>query len=113
MNMGWHPVIRWIGIPLLFLAAALARAGEAAPPAADVHSSGPIEGCADGSANTGFWNRLGESYKKHLYPENQPAAAAADPNAPFDEQATERISRPRPCRTRRGRTRYGMKAGRS
>ena len=88
MNLTSQPISRWVGITLLSLAATLARAGDAAPPPASAAgSSGPIEGCADGSANTGFWKRLSDSYKKHLFPEDQPAAPAADPNAPFDEQA--------------------------
>jgi hypothetical protein len=88
MNLTSQPISRRVGITLLSLAATLARAGDAAPPPASAAgSSGPIEGCADGSANTGFWKRLSDSYKKHLFPEDQPAAPAADPNAPFDEQA--------------------------
>jgi hypothetical protein len=49
-------------------------------------TSGPIDGCAKGSENTGFWKRLSDSYQKHLFPSDQ-SAPAADPSAPFDEQA--------------------------
>jgi hypothetical protein len=46
-----------------------------------------VEGCPDGSNGTGFWKRLADSYKKHLFPEVQTAFPAVDANAPFDEQA--------------------------
>jgi hypothetical protein len=44
--------------------------------------SGPADGCAKGSENDGFWNRLSQSYKSHLFPDDPPAdAPAPDPNA--------------------------------
>jgi hypothetical protein len=39
--------------------------------------SGPVDGCAKGSENTGIWKRLSESYKKHLFPDDAPAAPPA------------------------------------
>ena len=48
--------------------------------------SGPIDGCPKGSEDAGFWKRLSESYRRHLFPDDQPAAPA-DPNAPVDEEA--------------------------
>ncbi|HMK85551.1 MAG TPA: outer membrane beta-barrel protein [Steroidobacteraceae bacterium] len=48
--------------------------------------SGPADGCASGSESTSFWKRLSESYKKHLFPGDQPAPVP-DANAPFDEEA--------------------------
>jgi hypothetical protein len=49
-----------------------------APPifAAD---SGPADGCAKGSEQESFWQRLTDSYKAHLFPGDSPAP---DPNAP-------------------------------
>jgi hypothetical protein len=38
--------------------------------------SGPVDGCAKGSEATGFWQRLGQSYKSHLFPDDAPAPAA-------------------------------------
>jgi len=41
--------------------------------------SGPADGCAKGSEQESFWQRLADSYKAHLFP---PAPPAPDPNAP-------------------------------
>jgi hypothetical protein len=48
--------------------------------------SGPVDGCAKGSDSASFWKRLSDSYKKHLFPDDAPAAPV-DPNAPFDPEA--------------------------
>jgi len=32
--------------------------------------SGPIDGCAKGSDSASFWQRLSDSYQKHLYPDD-------------------------------------------
>jgi hypothetical protein len=67
-------------------APALADDAPAAAPSAP-QSSGPVDGCAKGSDSASFWKRLSQSYEKHLFPGDAPAAPAVDPNAPFDEQA--------------------------
>lgn len=41
--------------------------------------NGPADGCAMGSEQESFWQRLSDSYKAHLYPSDAPAP---DPNAP-------------------------------
>jgi hypothetical protein len=46
---------------------------------AHADDSGPAEGCAADSASEGFWQRLADSYKAHLFP---PPTPPADPNAP-------------------------------
>jgi hypothetical protein len=56
--------------------------------------SGPADGCAKGSESTSFWQRLGQSYKTHLFPEDAPAAAAA-PEAD-DENSGTRKGLPNP-----------------
>ena len=48
--------------------------------------SGPVDGCAQGSESASFWKRLRDSYQKHLFPGDAPAAAP-DPSAPFDAEA--------------------------
>ncbi len=48
--------------------------------------SGPLDGCATGAENAGFWQRLSNSYQKHLFQSTAPPPAA-DPSAPFDEYA--------------------------
>src|ERR1017187_1312110 len=53
---------------------------------AAIADSGPADGRAKGSENEGFWKRLSDSYQRHLFPGDQPTPAA-DPNAPFDEEA--------------------------
>ncbi len=68
----------------LLATAVLASAGTVA-----FADSGPIDGCAKGSENEGFWKRLSESYQKHLFPPDQPDTAP-DPNAPFDAEAAGR-----------------------
>jgi hypothetical protein len=65
----------WLALGVLLFTATTAVAG-----------SGPVEGCVKGSASESFWTRLGESYQKHLFQGDQ-AAAPAEPNAPFDEEA--------------------------
>jgi hypothetical protein len=87
MNLCLRPINRLIGISLLSLAAYVAHADAPSPASGGTGPSGPIEGCADGSASASFWKRLSDSYKKHLFPDAQAPAAASDPNAPFDEKA--------------------------
>ncbi len=65
----------WLLAVSLTLAAPLAMA-----------DSGPIDGCAKGSADLGFWTRLAQSYQRHLFTGDVPAATP-DPNAPFDAEA--------------------------
>ena len=48
--------------------------------------SGAVDGCKQGSESLGFWQRLSDSYQKHLFPVDQPTPAP-DPNAPFDPEA--------------------------
>jgi Putative beta-barrel porin-2, OmpL-like. bbp2 len=79
-----------VALTLISFAAIPALADDTTPAAASDHSSGPADGCVKGSENEGFWKRLSQSYQKHLFPGDVPAAPAApavDPNAPFDEQA--------------------------
>ena len=39
--------------------------------------SGPVAGCRSGSQDEGFWQRLSDSYKSHLFPDATPAADPA------------------------------------
>jgi hypothetical protein len=55
----------------------------AAPVRAD---SGPADGCVKGSEDLSFWQRLSQSYEKHLFPGDAPAPAPG-PDAPFDPEA--------------------------
>lgn len=64
---------RLIAAALLFIAIR-AFAADPPPPASD--PSAPIEGCATGSENEGFWTRLKNSYATHLTWEGP------DPSAP-------------------------------
>jgi hypothetical protein len=38
--------------------------------------SGPVDGCKKGSEDTSIWDRLSDSYKMHLFPDDTPAPAA-------------------------------------
>ncbi len=42
--------------------------------------SGPVDGCRNGSQDSSFWQRLADSYKAHLFPDETPAPAS-DPAA--------------------------------
>jgi len=64
-----------LGLGLLLSAAMPVRA-----------DSGPADGCAKGSEDEGFWQRVSQSYEKHLFPGDAPAAPS-DPNAAFDPEA--------------------------
>lgn len=64
---------------LILLCAAFSQTSRA-------EDSGPAAGCADGSAQAGFWKRLGESYRNHLFP-GDTGSTTSDPEAPFDEEA--------------------------
>ena len=58
-----------------------------APTAADV----PAEGCAPGSESQGFFKRLSDSYKAHLFPADAPPP---DPDAPPSGYDPSRVSPP-------------------
>ncbi len=75
------PYRLWMGLALgvLLSAGQIARA-----------DSGPADGCIKGSEDESFWKRLSQSYEKHLFPGDAPAAPAADPTAPFDAEAEGR-----------------------
>ncbi len=44
--------------------------------------SGPIDGCKTGSQDEGFWQRLNDSYKSHLFPEPAATDSTASSSAP-------------------------------
>ena len=60
--------------------AALAVAALLLGSSAAFADSGPVDGCRKGSEDTSFWQRLADSYKSHLFPDDTPAPAA-DPAA--------------------------------
>jgi Putative beta-barrel porin-2, OmpL-like. bbp2 len=76
-----------LALALVSFAALPALADDTTPAANSAHSSGPVDGCVKGSENEGFWKRLSQSYEKHLFPGDAPAAPAVDPNAHFDAEA--------------------------
>ncbi len=62
---------RLFGLLVLGMLCAVARAG-------DSSDSGPAEGCAPGSENESFMQRLADSYKAHLFPADAPVAPPTD-----------------------------------
>src|ERR1700722_16502419 len=76
-----------VALTLISFTAIPALADDTTPAAGSAHSSGPVDGCVKGSENEGFWKRLSQSYEKHLFPGDAPAAPAVNPNAPFDAEA--------------------------
>jgi Putative beta-barrel porin-2, OmpL-like. bbp2 len=68
------------------LVVAFAIAAGSGLDAAALADSGPVDGCPKGSESESFWKRLSQSYQKHLFPGDAPAAAA-DPAAPFDAES--------------------------
>src|ERR1700734_1247269 len=75
-----------VALTLISFTAIPALADDTTPAAGSAHSSGPVDGCVKGSENEGFWKRLSQSYEKHLFPGDAPAAPAVDPNAHFDAE---------------------------
>lgn len=82
MTKTWHrPIVGIIAVGLtVFAGVALADDASTPPPAPAATKStdpeAPIEGCAKGSENQGFYTRLKASYKSHLEWDG------GDPNAP-------------------------------
>jgi Putative beta-barrel porin-2, OmpL-like. bbp2 len=73
-------VARGLAIALLGLLCPLVHANDNSSSS----GTGPAEGCKPGSENEGFWQRLSDSYKAHLFPSDAPAPApTATPAAPL------------------------------
>jgi hypothetical protein len=63
-------------------------------PAAATAADGLADGCNPGSENEGFWQRLADSYKAHLFPSDPPAVAAADATAAPSGYDPDRVPAP-------------------
>jgi hypothetical protein len=72
-------VARGLAIALIAVLSPLAQANDSSSSS----GTGPADGCNPGSENEGFWQRLADSYKAHLFPGDAPAPAPTNtPAAP-------------------------------
>jgi hypothetical protein len=91
-------VARSLTLIVLSALAPLVHADDATTPkptaAAPTATGGAAEGCNPGSENEGFFQRLADSYKAHLFPADPPAATPGDAPATPSGYDPSRVSAP-------------------